>query len=102
MTNNKTYKPPIANNTNMLPGDPKRLPDESLTFLDEGFIYKLSKYLGEGKPIKFDRISFAKNISKKQNLLCKKIFYYNAPPFQSNPSTKEEDTKREGKVDAKG
>ncbi len=80
----------------MLPGDPKRLPDESLIFLDEGFIYKLSKHFGEGKPIKFDRISFAKNISKKQNLYYKKIFYYNAPPFQSNPSTKEENIKREG------
>lgn len=96
MNNNKPYKPKDTDIINMLPGDPSGLPDESLIFLDEGFIYKLSKHLGGGKPIKFDRIAFAKNISKKQNLLCKKIFYYNAPPFQSNPSTEEEDIKKEG------
>ena len=63
MNNNKTYKPMIVNNTNMIPGDPKGLPDESLVFLDEGFIYKLSKYFGQGKPIKFDmsRIVFCVN-----------------------------------------
>lgn len=70
--------------------------EDTLIFLDEGFIYKLSKYFGKNKPIKFDRIIFSKDISKKENLLCKKIFYYNAPPFQSNPSTKEEDKRREG------
>ncbi|MBS3079677.1 NYN domain-containing protein [Candidatus Pacearchaeota archaeon] len=96
MENNNIYISESIDNTNMLPGDPNRLPDESLIFLDEGFIYKLSKHFGEGKPIKFDRIVFSKNISKKQNLLCKKIFYYNAPPFQSNPSIKEEDIKKEG------
>ncbi len=70
--------------------------NETLVFLDEGFIYKLSKYFGEGKPIKFDRIDFSKNLSKNQNLFCKKIFYYNAPPFQSEPPTKEEELRREG------
>lgn len=44
--------------------------DDTLVFLDEGFIYKLSKYFGKEKSIKFNRIDFAKNIAKKENLLC--------------------------------
>ena len=70
--------------------------NETLVFLDEGFVYKLSKYFGYGKPVKFDRIYFAKNLALKQKLVCKKIFYYNAPPFQSYPSTKEEEKRKEG------
>ena len=45
----------------ILPGNLKGLPDESfsmnntLIFIDEGFLSKLSKYFGEGKYLKFDR-----------------------------------------------
>lgn len=99
-TNKKTYKPSITQNTNMLPSDSSESLDESflntLVFIDEGFLYKLSKYLGKGMNIKFDRIKFAKNLSNKQNLFCEKIFYYNAPPFQSEPPTKEEELRKEG------
>ena len=70
--------------------------NETLIFLDEGFVYKLSKYFGYGKPVKFDRIYFAKNLVLKQKFVCKKIFYYNAPPFQSYPPTKEEEKRKEG------
>lgn len=70
--------------------------EETLIFLDEGFVYKLNKYFGYGKPIKFDRIYFAKNLALKQKLICKKIFYYNAPPFQSYPPIKEEEKRKEG------
>ncbi len=70
--------------------------DNTLVFLDEGFIYKLSKYLGNGKPIKFNRIDFAINLSKKEKLFCKKIFYYNAPPFQSDSPIAEEERRKRG------
>ncbi|MFH1918245.1 MAG: NYN domain-containing protein [Nanoarchaeota archaeon] len=70
--------------------------EDTLVFLDEGFIYKLSKYFGGGKSIKFDRAVFAKNLSAKQKLFCKKIFYYNAPPFQGEFPTKDEELRREG------
>jgi len=70
--------------------------EDTLVFLDEGFIYKLSKHFGGGKSIKFNRISFAKNLSKKQKLICKKIFYYNAPPFLSEKSVKKEEKRKKG------
>ncbi|MBN2368448.1 NYN domain-containing protein [Candidatus Woesearchaeota archaeon] len=43
-------------------------------------------------------IKFSKNISKKENLLCEHIFYYTAPPFQSNPP-KEDEKKRKQNYD---
>ncbi|MBS3075576.1 NYN domain-containing protein [Candidatus Pacearchaeota archaeon] len=104
MNNSKTYKPEKTNNPNMIPGDPQGSPDESflnkfkstLVFIDEAFLSKLSKYLGSGKYLKFDRITFPKNIAKKQNLNCIQAFYYIAPPFQSENSTKEEEERKKG------
>ena len=68
--------------------------NETLVFIDSGFLSKISKYLGEGKYLSYDLIKFAQNLAKKQNLICKKIFYFTAPPFQSNPSTIQEDDKK--------
>ena len=84
----------------MIPGDPQGLPDEfymeeTLVFIDGGFLSKLSKYFGEGKYLKFNLIEFAKNIALKQNLFCKHLFYYTAPPFQSNSIKKEEQERKE-------
>ncbi|MEK6844490.1 MAG: NYN domain-containing protein [Nanoarchaeota archaeon] len=96
--NRKTYKEAIDNNINMNPGNPKGLPDESLfqntiVFIDEAFLSKLSKFLGEGKYIKFDRSVFARNIAKKQKLNCEHIFLYIAPPFQDSIPSNEQFTK---------
>jgi uncharacterized LabA/DUF88 family protein len=100
MKNQKIYKEKKSDNTNMLPGDLYRSPDESfsstdtLVFIDEAFLSKLSKHLGNGNYIKFDRELFSKNISEKQKLICKKIFIYIAPPFQNPiPTQKEEERK---------
>lgn len=99
----KIYKPEESSNISMLPGNPKGLPDESfskkfnytLVFIDEAFLSKLSKYLGNGKYLKFNKIDFAKSLSEKERLVCKKIFYYLAPPFQSPiPSLDEEERKK--------
>ena len=70
--------------------------EETIVFLDGGFISKLSKHFGEGQYLKFDLIKFAKNLAKKQNLFCKRIFYYNAPPFQPEPPTEEETKRKKG------
>ncbi|MEK6873476.1 MAG: NYN domain-containing protein [Nanoarchaeota archaeon] len=64
--------------------------EETLVFVDAGFLSKLSKYFGGGEYLKYDIVNFSKNLAKKQNLVCKHIFYYTAPPFQSDNSTKEE------------
>lgn len=48
----------------------------TLVFIDEGFLDKLTKLFGKGKRIKFDKFEFAKRIAKKQNLLCKHLYYF--------------------------
>ncbi len=64
--------------------------EETLVFIDSGFLSKLSKHFGEGRYLSYDIIKFAKNLAKKQNLSCEHIFYYTSPPFQSPiPSTDE-------------
>ncbi len=98
----KIYKVEIAKNSSILPGDLQGSPDESLilkdtlVFIDEAFLEKLSKHLGKGRYIKFDKVLFAKNLAKNQKLDCKDIFYYTAPPFQSDNPTKEEEKRRYG------
>ena len=98
--NSKIYKPQHTNNNNMPPGDRNGSPDDCfsniLVFIDVGFLEKLSKYFGNGKYLKFDRILFAKNLSKKENSNCEEIFYYTAPPFQSEIPTKTEETLKKG------
>ena len=69
--------------------------EETLVFIDAGFINKLALHFGENKRINFDFFCFAKRIAKEQNLFCKKLFYYTAPPFQSaNPTTDEKKRKQ--------
>ncbi len=70
--------------------------EETLVFLDEGFLGELAKFFGEGSRLKFDKFEFAKMISKEQGLFCKHLFYYTAPPFQGTPITKKERKMREG------
>ena len=106
--NEKIYKPQQNNDISMLPGDLKRSPDEffsenikiklrdTLVFIDESFLSKLSKHFGHGKYLKFDKKIFAINLTRKEKLFCKNVFYYLAPPFQSEPPTKEEELKKEG------
>ena len=69
--------------------------EETLIFLDAGLLSKLSKYFGKGEYLRYDIINFSKNLAKKENLNCKQIFYYVAPPFQSEPPLKEETKRKE-------
>jgi len=70
--------------------------EETLVFIDEGFLDKLIKHFGDGKRLKFDKLEFAKGITKKQNLFCKHLFYYTCPPFQSPQPTKDEANRKKG------
>lgn len=70
--------------------------EETLVFVDEGFVSRLSKYFGDKKYIKFDKIKFIKEIAKKQDLFVKQIFYATAPPFQSGNPTEDEKRRKEG------
>jgi len=70
--------------------------EKTIVVIDAGFLSKLSKYLGAGKYLAYDIITFSKNLSKKQKLDCEHIYYYTAPPFQSNKPTKEEAMRYKG------
>jgi uncharacterized LabA/DUF88 family protein len=105
VSNNKVYKAKSSNYNSILPGDLKRSPDESfsnknlretLIFIDEAFLSKLSKHFGGGKYVRFDKILFAQDLARKENLSLFKLFYYLAPPFQGEPPTKNEELKKEG------
>ena len=98
MKHKNLYKGENNNNINMIPGDPQGSPDESylfytIVFIDEAFLSKLSKYFGNSKYLKFDRMLFAKNNAKKQKLNCEHIFLYIAPPFQDSIPSNEQFTK---------
>ena len=69
--------------------------EDVLIFLDAGLLSKLSKYFGKGKYLIYDIIKFSKNLVRKENLNCQQIFYYTAPPFQSQPPLKEEIKRKE-------
>ena len=94
IVNNKLYKYQDSINNNIHPGDPKGLSDDyfskTIVIIDAGFLSKLSKYFGGGRYLKYNIINFSKSIAKKQDFICEHIYYYTAPPFQSNKPTKEE------------
>ncbi|MBL7147760.1 MAG: NYN domain-containing protein [Nanoarchaeota archaeon] len=68
--------------------------DDTIVFIDAGFLSKLSKHFGNGKYLIYDLVEFSRNLSKKQNLSCKKIFYYTASPFLSPKPSFEEIKKK--------
>lgn len=72
--------------------------DDCIVFIDGAYLSLVSKFLGKGKHLKFSIKRFAENLTKKENLFCKGIFYYNCPPFQGTPPT-EEQTKRKAGYD---
>lgn len=63
---------------------------DTLVFIDAGFLSKLSKYFGNGKYLIYDIVKFAEYISKNQGFICNHIFFYTAPPFQSESPTRDE------------
>ena len=70
--------------------------EDCIVFLDGAYLSLVSKFLGKGKPLKFDIKKFAEDLAKKENLVCKEIFYYNCPPFQGTPSTNEQEKRKAG------
>jgi len=99
----KIYKEERNTNNRMFPSDPTGSLDdlsskskETLVFIDEGFLDKLTKFLGDGKRLKFKKFDFSKRIAKKQNLFCRYLFYYTCPPFQSDRPTEEEIRRKRG------
>ena len=70
--------------------------EDTLIFIDEGFLSKLSKHLGGGHYVKFDVMKLSKNLAKKQGLFMRHVYYATAPPFQSGKPTVEEKKRKKG------
>lgn len=70
--------------------------EETLVFIDEGFLSQLSKHFGNGKYIRIDYLKLADNLAKKHSLSLKHLFYYTAPPFQSEPLTEDQIKRKRG------
>ena len=70
--------------------------EDTLVFIDEGFLSQLAKHFGNGRYIKINYLKFSEYLSKKQNLLCAHLFYYTAPPFQSEPITDDQIKRKKG------
>jgi len=70
--------------------------NSALLFVDAGFLSELSKHFGKGKHLKFDYSLFFRYLAEKKNLNLKKIFYYTAPPYQSEKPSKEEALRKKG------
>lgn len=67
---------------------------ETIVFIDGEYLSLVSKrLLGSDKPA-YDLQRFAFNLAKEQNLWCKRVFYYTAPPYQSKKTTKQEDDRK--------
>lgn len=64
--------------------------EQTIVFLDAGYVSALSKYFGEGKPLRVDLQDFAYVLSQDQNKKCIATYYYTAPPYQSTVPTEEE------------
>ncbi|EEZ92613.1 MAG: hypothetical protein BJBARM4_0810 [Candidatus Parvarchaeum acidiphilum ARMAN-4] len=63
-------------------------------YIDGGYLNKILKELGNGKPIKIQYDQFAISLAKKAGYWCRNIYFYTAPPFQANPPTPEESVRR--------
>jgi len=70
--------------------------ENCIVFIDGAYLSLISKFLGKGKPLKFDIKKFSKNLAEKQGFNYKEIFYYNCPPFQGTPPTKEQEKRKAG------
>ena len=68
----------------------------TIVFIDAGYLSALSKFFGGGKRLKLDIAKFANYLAEKEGFACEHIFYYTAPPFQSNKPTELEASLKAG------
>jgi|GEM_PF-361028 len=97
MPNRKIYKSKHYNKNVINPGDSLELPDAFLkviVFIDNAYLIRLKNYFIKRK-FKYDLKNFILNIAKRSNFSVEKIFIYDAPPFQSEKPSEEENRKKE-------
>lgn len=96
MLSRKLYKFDTPKNKVINPGDSSELPDVFLKvviFIDNAYLIRLKTYFFKRK-FKYNLREFILNIAKKNNLYVESIFIYDAPPFQTENPSKEENKKK--------
>jgi len=73
--------------------------EETTVFIDGQYLSLISKHFAKKLKLKTKYLGFGINqlaitLAKTQGLWVKKVFYYTAPPFQSNPPTEEQANRR--------
>ncbi len=69
--------------------------NETLVFIDNSYLDKISMELGGGKRLNFDINQFAHTISHFQKLWCIKTYLYTAPPYRDDKNPTEDQKRRE-------
>lgn len=72
--------------------------EKAVFFIDGGYLSFISKYFGNGKPLKNKIEKFVRNIARVKNLEIEEIYFYTASPYQS-PIPSEEENKRRANYD---
>jgi uncharacterized LabA/DUF88 family protein len=70
--------------------------EDGIIFIDGAYLSLVSKFLGNGRPFRFNIKKLAENLAADQGLVCKEIFYYNCPPFQGTLPTEEQERRKAG------
>ena len=57
--------------------------NKTIVLIDSAYLSYISKYFGNGKPLKYKIEKFVVNICNELNLFCEEIYFYTAPPYKS-------------------
>ena len=69
--------------------------EKVIVMIDAGFLSKVSRELGDGHYFKYDLLKFSKMLCGNHGSIFNHLFFYNAPPYQSNKPTEFEKKKKE-------
>ena len=93
----KIYKSEDHKINVIIPGDSLELPDDFfkiIVFIDNAYLIRLKNYFFKRK-FKYNLKNFILGLAEKDKVIVEKIFIYDAPPFQTENPTKEENKKKE-------
>ncbi len=96
MQKEKVYKHKESDNNMILPGNPSGLPDDFnvVVFIDNAYLIRLKNYFFKDK-FSYSVRNFVEFLAGKNNFFVKKIYLYDAPPFQSKQPDEREKKMRE-------
>jgi len=67
---------------------------DTYVFIDAAYLSLIAKEFFGPKPPAFDINSFAKALAKEESMRCLGVYYYTAPPYQSQTPTKHEKARK--------